>query len=140
VTANALGHIPLLYADHIHPEFARVLDDILGGYTPRWPQLRQIWLRRELDSRALEFAAAHETRHIWQKDRDMAIFSDECRAEGDAYPYGYDVLKRYLAARGRLTPESEAEIDGKRNEARSAFVRLWPNGEFQSVDHEDANN
>ena len=139
-TTDALGHIPQLYADHIHPRFARVPDDIRGGYTPRWQQVRQIWLRRELDLRELEFAAAHETRHIWQKDRDMAIFNDESRAEGDAYPYGYDALKRYLAGKGRLTREIEAEIDSKRDEARSVFVRVWPNGRYQAIDHKDASS
>jgi len=64
VATAALGPIPQLYADHIHQEAARVLDDIRGGYIPRWKQLRQIWLRRELDLRQLGFAAAHETCHI----------------------------------------------------------------------------
>lgn len=133
VTTNALGHTPQLYADHIHPEFARVPDDIRGGYTPRWQHLRQIWLRRELDLRALEFAAAHETRHIFQKDKDISIFNDECQAEGDAYPYGYDVLTRYFASKDRLTPEIEAEIDEKRERARSVFLERWPKGRFEAL-------
>jgi hypothetical protein len=137
VTTVALGHIPQLYADHIHPEFARIpdRDDIHGGYTPAWPQIRQVWLRRELGFWALEFAAAHETRHIFQKDKDISIFNDECQAEGDAYPYGYDVLKRYFAGKGRLTPEIEAEIDGKREQARSVFLERWPKGRFEALDY-----
>jgi hypothetical protein len=82
VTTKFLGHFRRLWADEVHPEFARTRDDILGGYTPHAKQLRQIWLRRELDLRALEFVAAHETRHVWQKEKDMTIFEDECRAEG----------------------------------------------------------
>ena len=134
VTTRALGDIPQQYSDHIHPEFARVRRDIRGGYTPAW-NLRQIWLLQEPAFWALEFAAAHETRHIWQKDEDMTIFSEECRAEGDAYPYAYNVLKRYLASKCGLTQEIEAEIDEKRNQARSVFEREWPNGRFEVIDH-----
>jgi hypothetical protein len=90
--------------------------------------------RPELEFRTLEFAAAHETRHVWQKETDMTLFEDECRAECDAYPYGYEVLKRYLASRGHLNPEVEAEIDGKIEEKRSALTLRWPNCRFEAID------
>ena len=134
-TSAALGTDPLQYKDHIHPEYARVSQNILGGYTPGWPELRQIWICRELNLTALEFAVAHETRHIWQKDKDMPLFEDECRSEGDAYPYGYDVMKLFLAANNCLAPELEAEIDRKREQARSVFTCRWPDGRFEAIDH-----
>ena len=65
----------------------------------------------------------------------MTVFSEECRAEGDAYAYAYNVLKRFLASKCGLTQEIEAEIDEKRNQARSVFEREWPNGRFEVIDH-----
>jgi hypothetical protein len=132
---SALGTDPLQWKDHIHPEYARVLRDILGGYSPQWQGLRQIWIRRELDFRGLVFTVAHETRHIWQKDKDRALFEDECRAEFDAYAYAFDVTKRYLAMNDCLTLEVEAEIDRNREAARSELERQWPGGRFEAIDH-----
>lgn len=117
-----------------HPFYTRIRreKDIQGGFTPE--HLTQVWIRSDLSAfPALEYAAAHETRHIWQKVRDINIFRDECRAEGDAYPYGYDVLKRYLTGRACLTPELEADIDNKRVSARSIFLQTCPEGRFEVI-------
>ena len=134
-TTAVLGRTAQRWADESHCEFARVPDDIRGGYTP-WPEkLRQVWIRSDLAaSPDLECVAAHETRHIWQKSKDINVFCDTCRAEGDAYPYAYDVLKRYLAGKGCLTPEIEADIERKRESARSEFFRCWPSGRFEALD------
>jgi hypothetical protein len=134
-TTRVLGPVAYRWADESHPEFARVPYRIRNGYTP-WPkELRQVWIRRELSAFPdLEYVAAHETRHVWQKVRDINIFCDECRAEGDAYPYAYDVLKRYLAGKGCLTPDIEADLETKRESARSEFSRCWPSGRFEVLD------
>jgi hypothetical protein len=133
--SHVLGPTACDWADERHQKFARVGNRIPGGYAP-WPEeLREVWLRSDLSAfPALEYVAAHEVRHVWQKATDITIFRDECRAEGDAYPYGYDVLKRYLAARARLTPEIERDIEMKRESARSEYSRLWPNGRFGALD------
>jgi hypothetical protein len=116
-----------------HPRYTRVRPDIQEGYTPE--HLTQIWIRSYLSACPnLEFVTAHETRHIWQKVKDIKIFSDEGTAEGDAYPYAYDVLKRYLAGKGRLTVEVESDIDNKRKSTRSKFLQCWPNGRFEVIE------
>jgi hypothetical protein len=106
--------------------------DLKGGYTPRaFPN--EIWLRNDLSAPYLEYAVAHEIRHVWQKSKDMSIFDDPCRAEGDAYPFGYEVLKRFLASKGELTPEFKAEIDKKDDEARATFQARWPSGVYEII-------
>lgn len=132
--ARVLGQVAKDCADESHPEFARVTRDIREGYVPGPEELRQVWIRSDLStSPNLEYVAAHETRHIWQKERYRGIFGVECRAEGDAYPYAYDILKRYLAVKGHLTPEIEADIETKRRSARSVFLQRWPNGRFEAL-------
>jgi hypothetical protein len=114
-----------------------VLRDVLGGYCPQWRKLRQIWIRPELNLRGLVFTVTHETRHTWQKDKDTLLFEDECRAEFDAYAYGFDVTKRYLALNNCLTREVEAEIDRNREVKRSELERQWLGGRFEAIDHRE---
>jgi hypothetical protein len=132
-TARALGHS---VADEINSTFARVRCDILQGYTPE--QLdHQIWIRSDTSRiPSLEFVAAHETRHVWQKAKYAYIFPDECRAEGDAYPYAFDVLKR-LVEKGLLSRKFEAEIEMMMEAKRSAFFLRWPNGRYEILGTSD---
>jgi hypothetical protein len=88
----------------------------------------------------LEYVAAHEVRHVWQKSNRKAVFEDECRAEGDAYPYGYEVLKngyevlkKMLKAQGRLTTEVRANIDQMRAKAEKVFLAERPEGVFRTL-------
>jgi hypothetical protein len=91
-------------------------------------------IRSDLTARpALEYAVAHELRHVWQKKHCRDVFQDECRAEGDAYPYGYEVLKRYLESRGGLSTELREEIDEKRARAGAVYRDRWPAGTFEAV-------
>jgi hypothetical protein len=126
-TAHSLGHT---VADEINPAFARVRCDILQGYTPE--QLdQQIWIRISTSRiPSLEFVAAHETRHVWQKAKCAYVFRDECRAEGDAYPYAFGVL-RDLISKGSLSREYEAEIEETMASKRAAFSRCCPDGRFE---------
>ncbi len=125
--AGALRHN---FVDETHPRFARIRVDILGGYTPEHLD-NQIWIRNNV-SRVpnLEFVAAHETRHVWQKATYAYIFGDECRAEGDAHPYAFDVLKR-LVNQGFLSRELETEIDTTMESKRCEFLTRWPDGCFE---------
>jgi hypothetical protein len=105
----------------------RYAKDITEGYTPPGPP-NEIWIRSGLsDLPKLEFIAAHETRHIWQKrPANGGKYDDECTAEGDAYPYGYAILTKYLTATRQLTPRIAAEVNEKRDSRRSAFLQEWP--------------
>jgi hypothetical protein len=112
----------------------RLQNDTPGGVTPSNYSLREIWIRSDLTARpALEYAVAHELRHVWQKKHCRDVFQDECRAEGDAYPYGYEVLKRYLELRGGLSTELREEIDEKRARAGAVYRDRWPVGTFEAI-------
>ena len=101
--------------------FTRLKRNILGGYTPG-SDLHEIWIRSDLVARPnLEFVVAHELRHAWQKLNDVKVFQDECESERDAYRYGYDVLERYLDAKGEYTTELRDGIDQKRAEAENRY-------------------
>ena len=117
------------------------LRDTGGGYTPKNPRLHEIWIRSDLtafpDS---EYVVAHELRHAWQKKYCRDIFEDPCRAEGDAYPYGYEVLKRYLESNGRLSTELREEIDEKRARARLVYRDRWPAGSFEVIQCDSADS
>jgi hypothetical protein len=116
-----------------HPAFTRLRGDIRAGYTPCRPDLHEIWIRNDLTAfPALEYVVAHEVRHLWQK-LFSTDFRDVCQAEGDAYPYGYDVLRRYLDSQGRLTTELGEEIDSNRANAAGQFRTVWPNGSFAII-------
>ncbi len=133
--AKALGPTAYNWADECHAEFARVRAHISGGYTPSPKYFREVWILSEMSGfPALEFVAVHEVRHVWQKQRDITVFNDVCRAEGDAYPYSYDALRRYLMAKGLLTQELELEIAKLRESARCAFAQAWPNGKFATLE------
>ena len=127
-----LRSYPELRAD---AEFARVRVRIPEGYTPRPKKPHEVWILSEVSRfPALEFVAVHEVRHVWQKAKDITVFGDECRAEGDAYPYSYGALRRYLMAKGRLTQELELEIATRRESACRAFAQAWPNGKFATLE------
>ena len=91
--------------------------DITQGFTAD-VQTDEIWIRSDLsDFPALEFITAHETRNIWQNQpQNRPRYVDRCTAEGDAYPYGYDAVKRYVAA----------TLDEKVKSAQAVFLREWP--------------
>jgi hypothetical protein len=104
------------------------------GYTPQHPDLREIWIRSSLTAFPdLEYVAAHEVRHVWQKLTHAPVFEDPCRAEGDAYPYGYEVLKRMLQAQGRLNTRVCEKMDQTRDNAERAFRAKWPEGVFETL-------
>jgi hypothetical protein len=108
-------------------------NEIEGGFTPQDFQ-NEIWIRHDLSqSPYLEYASAHEIRHVWQKAKGIAIFDNVCSAEGDAYPYGCAVLKRFLASKGELTPEMEVEIDQQNDKARATFQKSWPDGLYEVI-------
>ncbi|MCX6631415.1 MAG: hypothetical protein NTW28_27700 [Candidatus Solibacter sp.] len=134
--ASALGRTAYNWADECHAEFARVRVRIPAGYTP-WPEkLREVWILSEVSRfPALEFVAVHEVRHVWQKAKDISLFGDVCRAEGDAYPYSYGALRRYLMAKGHLTQELELEIATLRESACRAYAQAWPNGKFATLEN-----
>lgn len=112
----------------------RLREDARGGYTPKNPQLHEIWIRSDLAACPdLEYVVAHELRHVAQKEHFLDVFKVECRAEGDACPYGYEVLKRYLESKGSLTPELREQIDRQRTATQSWFQTRWPVGVFQII-------
>ena len=76
---------------------------------------------------------AHETRHAWQKLWIPEVFNDECRAEGDAYPYAYAVLKRYLGARDELTDVVREDINKMRTEAEKRLSAGCPGTRFEII-------
>lgn len=106
--------------------------DIREGYTPGSPDLDEVWFRSDLSARPnLEFVVAHELRHAWQKIFCREVFDDESRAEGDAYPYGYQTLIHYLESRQQITPTLRSEIESMQSARRSQFFGKWPNGRFE---------
>jgi hypothetical protein len=134
-TSSVLKHA---LADELHPEFARVRSKIIGGYAPQY--IDHVWIRSDVSRFPdLEFVAAHETRHIWQKAINyLNLFCVECRAELDAYPYADDVLKEYLRTTERLSPEVEEELTATRHLWRCKLLKRWPNGRFEALTIEKA--
>jgi len=113
----------------------RLRDEVPGGVTPSNYSLNEIWIRSGLKACPdLEYVAAHELRHVAQKKHCREVFSDKTRAEGDAYPYGYEVLKRYFAFAGRLTNELRQEIDKQGVETQRWFQAQYLHGEYKTVD------
>ncbi len=111
--------------------FTRLQRDIREGYTPCCPSLHEIWIRADLKAwPALEYVVAHELRHAWQKLTLPGVFRDTCKAEGDAYPYGYAILKQWLRAQGRLTAEACRLIDQKCEKAEALFLTECPGTPF----------
>ena len=109
----------------------RLQGDTAGGFTPWNFALNEIWILSNLkDIPDLEYTVAHELRHMWQKKNCQEVFKDPCQAEGDAYPYAYDALKRYLEATGRLTAERRKQIDEKRTSAQDEFRKACPDAVF----------
>ena len=114
--------------------FTRLPEPVREGYTPCHPDLHEIWIRSDLTaSPDLEYVVAHELRHVWQKLHLPEVFRCDCRAEGDAYPYGYEVLKRYLESQGRLTSAIRRDIDDKRAAAEKEFRAAWPDASFEII-------
>lgn len=102
------------------------------GVTPQ--NLDEIWIPSDLTAHPnLEYVVAHELRHVAQKKHCPDVFADRCRAEGDAYPYGYEVLKQYFAAAGRLTDELRQELDRQETETQKWFPTSYPHGEYKTV-------
>jgi len=116
-------------------DFPRLRRDIRGGYTPCCPNLNEIWLRADLQkSPDLEFVVAHELRHAWQKLTCPDVFDKDCEAEGDAYPYGYAVLKQWLTNQGTLTPAVSANIDRMCAEKKVDFLKECPHVPFRALE------
>jgi hypothetical protein len=129
---QVFGDSHQIYREEIHERFARIKDDDPDGYTPRHLQ-NEIWIRDDDSTPTkIEWCVAHETRHVWQKIKDVNIFANYCRAEGDAYPYSYEALERYLAQKGILS-EFEDGIKKKKEAARSFFLRCCPHGQFKTL-------
>jgi hypothetical protein len=102
--------------------FPRLPKDIQGGYTPLNRSLYEIWIRADLEAWPdLEYVVAHELRHVWQNLTRRAVSRNECERDGDAYPYGYAILKQLLSTQGRLTAEVSADIDRKCEQARAKY-------------------
>ena len=110
--------------------YARILRSLKPevGYTPGNRDLSEFWLQASipLESHYVEFAVLHERRHVWQKRSRPAIFEKESLAEGDAYPYAYSALKKYLRIQGCLTLELEEEINSQCRTIRERFERRYP--------------
>lgn len=119
----------------LDPYYARLRSDICGGFTPDHPLLRnEIWIRSDLSKWPnLEYAVAHELRHVWQDLNQAGLREDEGRAECDAYPYGYEVLFRYLEARAKLTPAVLKQIEDERENARDVCQREYPDTPFEVI-------
>jgi hypothetical protein len=115
------------------PDFTRYRSDILEGCTPLRPDLHEVWIRSELNNWPdLECVVLHELRYAWQKlHLYEEIFRDECRAEGDAYPYGYEALIRFLESQRKLTTEVRDQIDAIRRRKEVNFRTRWPHGRFE---------
>jgi len=107
--------------------------EIKGGYTPL--DLNEIWIQRDLDFPTLEFVAAHEVRHTWQKARHPDVFDDYCRAECDAYAYAYEALERYLekCRKEDFTPEIRSDIEQKRESVRFKLSQHCPHVRFEAI-------
>ena len=127
------GVVKFDYQEELDP-VVRLRKDITGGCTPSNWALHEIWILGDLKAFPdLEYAVAHELRHAAQKKNCPDVFKDECRAEGDAYPYGYEALERYLDSRGSLTTELRKEIDKKRTMAQAVFRYGCPDGVFEII-------
>lgn len=112
----------------------RLGHDVPGGATPYNYSLREIWIRRDLTAFPdVEYAVAHELRHAAQKKHCPEVFNDRPRAEGDAYPYGYAVLKRYFASANRPTDNLRQGIDRQGAETRKWFQTCYPSGEYKTI-------
>lgn len=115
--------------------FPRLREDIKGGYTPGCPRLHEIWIRADLkDYPALEYVVAHELRHVWQKLTRPDIFRSNCEAEGDAYPYGYSILKQSLKTHRTLTAELCSEIDQMCANTKAVFLATCPDTPFRAFE------
>ena len=115
----------------------RLRENTTGGFTPCHYSLHEIWIRSHVTaSPNLEYAVAHEIRHAAQKKHCPEVFRDrdDARPEGDAYPYGYEALRRYFASANRLTDELRQEIDRQEIEAQRWFQTRYPHGESQDVE------
>jgi len=117
-----------------NPHFFRYCSDVEKACTPCDAGLNEIWIRAELvGSPELECVAAHEVRHAWQKSSYPEVFADDCRAEGDATPYGYELAARYLDGGNRLTDEARKWIEGERSEAERNFHEKCPGVLFEVI-------
>jgi hypothetical protein len=117
-------------------DVVRLRKDTTGGFTPSNHRLREIWIRSDLTACPnLEYVVAHELRHVAQKKHCADVFHDpdDARAEGDAYPYGYEVLKRYFTSVGRLTDELRQKIDRQETETQRWFQACYPHGEYKII-------
>lgn len=119
----------------LNPYYTRLRSDICGGFTPDHPFLRnEIWIRSDRSEWPnLEYAVAHELRHVWQDLNQAGLREDRCRAECDAYPYGYEVLIRYLKARAKLTPAVLKQIEDLRANARDVWRSNCPDTPFEVI-------
>ena len=109
-----------------------------NGFTPGEEASNEIWLHITLSATyefeyELEYVAAHETRHHWQKKERRDVFDDECAAEGDAHPYAFAILKRYLAEHGHLSKKLEEEMNNMRDSWREKIFLCCPNGRFEII-------
>jgi uncharacterized protein YodC (DUF2158 family) len=124
INSGQPGELPIL----------RFKEDITEGCTPRLPE-DEVWIRSDIsDLRTIEFIAAHETRHYWQKVKCIDVFNDWCRAESDAYAYAYDAQAQYLTMKAELTSELQADIHRKSEWKRSVLSELCPNVQFTILD------
>src|SRR5690349_6854761 len=104
------------------------------GYTPNNFSLHEIWIPNDLTAHPnLEYVIAHELRHAAQKKLCPAVLLDKARAEGDAYPYGFYILKRYLESIGHLSEDLRRDIESKEAAARESFRNKYPNGRYAMI-------
>lgn len=114
----------------------RLRRDAPGGLTLKNRRLHEIWIRSDLTTHPnLEYVVAHELRHAAQKKHCPEVFydDDDGRAEGDVYPYGYEVLKRYFASAAHLTDELRQEIEGQEIKTQEWFETRYPDGEYKMI-------
>jgi len=131
--ASKRGALKKDYEEELDP-VVRLRDDVPGGVTPSNYSLNEIWIRSAPKACPnLEYVVAHELRHAAQKKHCSGVFSDTNQAEGDAYPYGYEILKQYLASAGRLTDGLGQEIDRQEAETQKWFRIRYPRGEYKTI-------
>ena len=97
-------------------------------------ELYEIWIPSNLTTHPnLEYVVAHELRHVAQKRLCPSVYWDEAGAEGDAYPYGYHILRRYLESTRQLTEDVRRNIETTEAVARESYRKNYPNGRYAMI-------
>ena len=109
----------------------RLTQDTTGGFTPWNHSLHEVWILSTRDACPhLEFAIIHEVRHAYQKKFCRDVFEDPGRAEGDAYAFGYALVRRYFSS---IQIELMEAIDRQEAETRQWFQSKFPQSAYGIV-------